>query len=173
MTYRTARLFIVCALLFVSGCSGCGSGGSSPDTGDPSAAMTGDSPGPQTGLPKTTVRVVNNGGTYNITADVAATDVSRSTGLMYVTYMPEDNGMLFVFDDEQPRSFWMQNTYIQLDMLFLDTSGAIVDINAQAQPQSTTTYTSRAPARYVLEVNGGWCARHGVDVGDSVFIDGY
>ena len=92
---------------------------------------------------------------------------------MYVYQMPEDKGMLFVFDDEQTRSFWMKNTFIQLDMLFISGAGIIVDINERAQPQSTTSYVSRAPAKYVLEVNGGWCARNSVSIGDSVIIDGY
>lgn len=130
-------------------------------------------PGPQTGLPTTLVRVFTSDDLLPVTADVADTDESRATGLMYVYQMPEDEGMLFVFDDDQTRSFWMKNTFIQLDMLFINSAGSIVDINERAQPQSTTSYASRAPAKYVLEVNGGWCSRNGVAIGDSVIIDGY
>lgn len=169
---------MLCAVLFVSGCAGCGSGGgadapAAADAADTADTMAQANPGPQAGLPETTVRVVADSQILALSADVADTPETQQTGLMYVYQMPQDKGMLFVFDGDQIRSFWMQNTYIQLDMLFINSAGVIVDINEQAQPLSTTTYSSRAPARYVLEVNGGWCAANGVKVGDTVLIDGY
>lgn len=173
---KLASVFVLlCSVLFVAGCSGCGSGGGSSKTSTDTIADTMEqkNPGPQTGLATTTVRVTTPQTTISVTADVADTDESRATGLMYVYQMPEDKGMVFVFDDDQTRSFWMKNVFIQLDMLFINSAGTVVDINVQAQPQSTTSFMSRAPAKYVLEVNGGWCARNGVSIGDSVFIDGY
>jgi hypothetical protein len=178
MKQRYAILVMMCAVLFVAGCAGCGSGGGSgaptaDDAANATETMAQANPGPQTGLPVTTVRVVADSQITALSADVAATPETQQTGLMYVYQMPQDKGMLFVFDGDQIRSFWMQNTYIQLDMLFINFAGVVVDINEQAQPLSTTTYSSKAPARYVLEVNGGWCAANGVKVGDTVLIDGY
>jgi len=174
MKQRSAITLLLLPLLFLAGCAGCGSGGGSgaTDTGA-SEQMAQENPGPQTGLPTATVRVVTNTQTLNLNADVAATQETQRIGLMYVYHMPQDKGMLFVFDDEQTRSFWMQNTYIQLDMLFISAAGVVVDINERAQPLSTTSYASRAPAKYVLEVNGGWCAANGSAIGHTVLISGY
>lgn len=73
--------------------------------------------------------------------------------------------MLFVFPESSVRSFWMQNTYIALDIAFMDPSFRIVDIQ-QMEPMTTDSHMSRAPAMYALEVNQGWFEAHGVEIGD-------
>lgn len=174
MKRRSTITLLLLSLLFLAGCAGCGSGGGSTENtaAEASDEMAQDNPGPQTGLPIATVRVVTDSQTLTVNADVAATPETQRIGLMYVYQMPQDKGMLFVFNGEEPRSFWMQNTYIQLDMLFISGGGIVVDINKRAQPLSTTSYMSAAPAKYVLEVNGGWCDANGVGIGDTVLISG-
>jgi uncharacterized membrane protein (UPF0127 family) len=83
---------------------------------------------------------------------------------MYREEVPDGTGMLFVFPDVSVRSFWMANTYVALDLAFLDPSFNVVDI-VQMQPLVTDSYTSRAPAMYGLEVRQGWLAENGIDVG--------
>ena len=108
-------------------------------------------------------------GADTVLAEVAATADERADGLMYRDDVPDGTGMLFVFPDVSVRSFWMANTYVPLDIAFLDTSFSVVDI-AQMQPLVTESYTSRAPAMYGLEVRQGWLAEHGIDVGDRAQI---
>ena len=107
-----------------------------------------------------------------VRVEVAATPAKRSLGLMYRKELAEDAGMLFVFDETEEHSFWMKNTPLLLDMLFIDERGAIVGVVANATPFTTTPRTVGKPSRYVLEVNGGWCERHGVRAGDRVRFEG-
>lgn len=104
-------------------------------------------------------------GADTVTAEVARTDEERGRGLMNRESLGPDAGMLFIFPEQSVRSFWMQNTYIPLDIAFMDREFLVVDIQ-QMEPMSTTSHTSRAPAMYALEVNQGWFEAHGVRVGD-------
>lgn len=103
-----------------------------------------------------------------IQIEIADNDAKRDQGLMWRRYMPEDDGMLFIFDDQEPLIFWMKNTYIPLDMVFADKSGIIVSIYPEATPLSEASITSGKPAEYVVEVNGGFCAKYGINVGDKI-----
>ena len=105
-------------------------------------------------------------GVDTVTAEVARTDGERAQGLMHRESIGEDAGMIFVFPDNALRSFWMQNTYIPLDIAFMDPSFKIVDIQ-QMDPMTTDPHDSRAPAMFALEVNQGWFEAHGVQVGDT------
>lgn len=104
-------------------------------------------------------------GRDTVTAEVARTDEERSRGLMHRESLGEDAGMLFIFPEQTVRSFWMQNTYIALDIAFMDRDFRIVDIQ-EMDPMTTESHVSRAPATYALEVNQGWFRTHGVRVGD-------
>jgi hypothetical protein len=98
---------------------------------------------------------------------VADTDKERSHGLMDITYLPEKEGMLFVFSDNYTPTMWMKNTYIPLDMIFLSGDFKILKIFANTTPiQTTETYTSDSPAKFVLEVNGGVAQKFDMEVGD-------
>ncbi len=88
--------------------------------------------------------------------DVADTPYKREYGLMFRWQINWGNGMLFIFDDEQMRSFWMKNTYIPLDMIFLNASGTIVSIYPGAKPMDETPISSISPTKYVIEVNSWW-----------------
>src|SRR5260370_28442758 len=83
-----------------------------------------------------TLEIVTAGGTRVIQVEIAKDDAARERGLMYRRFMPADQGMLFEFDREAPASFWMKNTYIPLDMIFMSRSGIVTNIVANAEPLS-------------------------------------
>ena len=98
----------------------------------------------------------------SFTVKLAETEAQRRHGLMFTSYLPERHGMLFVFDTDAPRQFWMKNTQIPLDMLFFTSNGRLVNIVHSAVPLSLTARNSLGPARYVLELNGGAAAEIGI-----------
>lgn len=109
-------------------------------------------------------------GTDTVVVEVARTEEQREQGLMYRQELPDGTGMLFVFDDEQVRSFWMQNTYVALDIAFLDVSLRVVDIE-QMEPMTTDPHDSKRPSMFAVELPKGWCAAHGVKVGDQAKVE--
>ena len=105
--------------------------------------------------------------------EIAADDASRAHGLMERTQMDADHGMLFVFDDDAMRAFWMKNTKIPLDMLFFDSTRHLITVQHDVPPCTADpcpAYSSGAPARYVLELNAGEAARLGLTPGDVIEI---
>ncbi|HUF76142.1 MAG TPA: DUF192 domain-containing protein [Longimicrobiales bacterium] len=108
-------------------------------------------------------------GADTVLAEVAATAEERSEGLMYRDEVPDGTGMLFVFQSSAVQSFWMANTYVALDIAFLDPSFRVVDI-IQMEPLVTESYVSGAPAMYGLEVRQGWFTDQGIEVGDQAEI---
>jgi uncharacterized protein len=102
--------------------------------------------------------------------EIADTEATREYGLMNRTSMPPDHGMLFIFDYQSNVSFWMKDTLIPLDMVFLDSNGRIGDIYKNATPLSETIYTAKIPSKYVVELNGGYCDVHGIKIGDNASI---
>ncbi len=92
----------------------------------------------------------------------------RTRGLMFRQSMPKDHGMLFDYDPPQQISFWMKNTYISLDIIFIDANGVILNIAEKTTPLSLTTLPSAGPARGILEINGGLSAKLGIKAGDHV-----
>ena len=88
---------------------------------------------------------------------------------MYRQELPDGVGMLFVFETSEVRSFWMQNTYVALDIAFLDASFAVVDIQ-QMEPLTTDPHESAVPAMFALEVRQGWFAEHGIRAGDRAEV---
>jgi uncharacterized protein len=114
---------------------------------------------------------LNNSKT-KIDIQIANSDFDRQLGLMYRKQMDENKGMLFIFPDEERQSFWMRNTFIPLDMIFVNASNKIVTIHSNTQTLSDQSYPSTAPAKYVLEVNGGYCSKHNINEGDKInFIE--
>ena len=106
--------------------------------------------------------------TTGLTIEIAENDATRTQGLMGRTSMSESQGMLFIFPDEDWRSFWMVNTPLPLDILFIDAAREIVTIHRDTVPFSESSIPSTAQAMYVLEVNAGYCNRNGISVGDHV-----
>ncbi len=114
------------------------------------------------------VSIVTAGGTYKITVEMATTPEQRLQGLMGRKDMPLAAGMLFDFERTGPITMWMKNTFIPLDMLFLDNAGHIVHIAPNTQPQSLRHVSPGRPVRGVLEVNAGTATRLGIKAGDRV-----
>ncbi len=111
------------------------------------------------------------------TVEVARTYAELERGLMYRTSMAQDHGMLFVFHDEQPRTFWMKNTLIPLDMIFTTKDGMIVKIwhdvppcHITAKSPTCAVYASGKPAAYVLEINGGLAQKMALKEGDRMVL---
>jgi uncharacterized protein len=108
-------------------------------------------------------------GADTVVAEIAATADERAQGLMYREEVPDGTGMLFVFQDNAHRAFWMANTYVPLDIAYMDPSYRIVDI-VQMEPLVTETYPSSGPAMFALEVRQGWFEENGIRVGDQAEI---
>ena len=112
-------------------------------------------------------------GTPKIVVELAVTQVERRKGLMFRTHLGENSGMLFVFSgQERIRSFWMHNTCIPLDMIFLAEDGVIVGIIENVPTLNDERRSLDCPSKYVLEVNAGWSRRHGVRAGQRVEFPG-
>lgn len=107
-------------------------------------------------------------GGQTIQVELADDTVKRHQGLMFRQEMADDHGMLFVFDDDAPRSFWMKNTFIPLSIAFIDANKKIVRMHDMAPNNSRKHYRSGKPARYALEVNQGLFKTWNVKVGDEV-----
>lgn len=103
-------------------------------------------------------------GTDTVVAEVARTPAERQQGLMDRDEVPEGTGMLFVFDNEGIRSFWMRDTQVPLDIAYINADLRIVNI-FQMEPLVTSTYDSTAPAMFALEVRQGWFAEQGIEPG--------
>jgi len=110
-------------------------------------------------------------GDVAVTVEVASTPERQTLGLMYRKEMPESAGMLFVFAETTEHSFWMKNTALPLDMIFIGDDHRIVGIVPDAVPFTTTPRTVGVPSRYVLEVNAGFSERHGLQRGDRVTFE--
>ena len=113
-------------------------------------------------------RIQTRGGRVDLALEIAATPETRSRGLMYRHELADGHGMLFVFDVDANHEFWMKNTLIPLDMIFITVDGQIAGVKKNTTPMSTAGISVGTPSRYVLEVPGGWAERRGVAVGDRV-----
>jgi len=115
-----------------------------------------------------TIEIASKTGVHVFSVEIADNDAEREKGLMYRKELPEGRGMLFDFHREQDVSFWMQNTYIPLDMLFIRADGSILRIVEDTEPLSTRLIPSGGPVRAVLEVIGGTARKLGIAPGDRV-----
>ncbi len=112
----------------------------------------------------------DNGTEFSV--EIARTPEEKQKGLMFRESLSDDSGMLFVFENDAPRTFWMKNTLITLDMIFIDESMKIVEIKADVPPceeDPCPTYTSK-PAKYVLEINGGVAEQNKIVVNSSAVL---
>ena len=114
------------------------------------------------------VVVATGGGPVRFFVEVAVTPQERAAGLMHRRELAADHGMIFDFGAEQDVLMWMRNTYLPLDMLFIDSTGAIRHIARRTTPLSERTISSQVPVRYVLEINGGLADKLGIAIGDTV-----
>ena len=105
-----------------------------------------------------------------IEVEFAKSDEERALGLMYRSSMDEHQGMWFIFPEEAPRSFYMRNTEIPLDIIYLDKDKKVVSIAKNARPYDETSLPSEKPAMYVLEINGGLSDKWGIEKGDRMEV---
>lgn len=116
-----------------------------------------------------TVTVTTDSGSHVFAVEIADSAAERSVGLMNRSSMDTDAGMYFIWGDENVQnSFWMENTYIPLDIIFIDENRQILYIAANTTPLSAEHITPPSPYRTVLEINGGEAAARGIEVGDRV-----
>lgn len=120
---------------------------------------------PTTTLPTTTMQI----GGKTFTLEIARNNKDREKGLMFRDAMPADHGMIFVFPDMQPRGFWMRNTRIPLDIVYVQPDGQIVSIHTM-KPLDLTSVKSGGPAMYAIELNAGIAVQLGLKPGDMVDI---
>jgi uncharacterized membrane protein (UPF0127 family) len=104
--------------------------------------------------------------------EIADTPAKRQLGLQYRRELAENRGMLFLFANEREQSFWMKNTPIPLDMVFINGDQKIVGIVQEAAPFSLDTRSVSVPSRFVLEIKGGLSRRYGMQTGDRVRFEG-
>jgi uncharacterized membrane protein (UPF0127 family) len=107
-------------------------------------------------------------GDFAFNVEIADSEASRAKGLMFRTSLAPDAGMLFDYRHEQLATFWMQNTLIPLDMIFIGADGTVKTIHVNARPMDTTTIPSEVPVRFVLEIAGGRSQEIGLAVGDRM-----
>ena len=159
---RTCIIVLLLALLL----AGCGPSDTGA-TASPGAVSTGS--GATTASELRTVTIDSSGGgKVEVRVEIADDLPEQTRGLMERTALAEDRGMLFVYSDEEVRSFWMKNTLIPLSIAYMDSEGRIVDIqDMKPLDDDPPNYVSAKPARYALEVNRGFFEEHGVEVGDT------
>ncbi|MFZ2080771.1 MAG: DUF192 domain-containing protein [Xanthobacteraceae bacterium] len=115
-----------------------------------------------------TIEIVTRTGVHAFSVELATNTAERAVGLMYRKELPEGRGMLFDFHDDQPVQFWMHNTYISLDMIFIAGGGRVVRVAENAKPMSDELIPSGRPVRAVLEVIAGTARKFGIAAGDRV-----
>jgi uncharacterized membrane protein (UPF0127 family) len=145
-----------------------------PDVGPPRALPARSCPADPHGnfdLPRGHVTFVDAPGAPRVEVELAKTPDHRERGLMYRTGMPEDDGMLFSWPQDSIRSFWMHNTCIPLDMLFITKDGTIAGLLEQVPTLNDDGRSVPCPVAHVLELNAGWTRSHGIRAGQHVRID--
>jgi uncharacterized membrane protein (UPF0127 family) len=158
--------FILCVLL--AGCTGMDNAPSDGASDSQEEEATG-SGSTASGADLAIVEIETSGGErVEVRAEIADDLIEQSRGLMHRTALAEDRGMLFVYDEERDRSFWMKNTQIPLSIAYMDSEGRIVDIqDMKPLDDDPPHYVSAEPARYALEVNRGFFEERNVEVGDT------
>jgi uncharacterized protein len=143
-----------------------------PARAQPAADASARPPGVQelASFPRAELSIVRGNGAarHSFRVWIADTSERQMQGLMFVRDLPADQGMLFVHDRARVASMWMKNTFIPLDMLFIDARGRIVTIHENTTPRSLETLSSGRPVLAVLELRGGEVARRGIRTGDRV-----
>lgn len=126
----------------------------------------------QAPVPTAKVTLAGTAGPSVVTVEVVASPGLIQRGLMYRKFLAPEAGMLFLMPDEDDHQFWMKNTLIPLDIMFISSDMKVVGILENMQPHDTNSRGVGAVSRYVLEVNAGWAKAHGVSAGTSITFDG-
>jgi uncharacterized protein len=143
ITHAGAYILALCCLLILEGCHSKGGGESA------------------FGLRTVNVKISGT----PLTVEVADTPQASENGLMFRTSLPEDRGMLFIFDEPRKATFWMKNTKIPLSIAFIDSGGSILEIKSMSPFDETVVPSASDQVAYALEVNQGWFDRHHISTG--------
>lgn len=119
-----------------------------------------------------TLVLKTDSGPHSFNIEIASTNGERALGLMYRRELPNNAGMLFLYDPPQPITMWMRNTILSLDMIFIGTDGKVHRIESRTEPFSTDIISSDGTVQGVLEVNAGTAAKIGLKAGDVVDFPG-
>ncbi len=119
-------------------------------------------------LERTDIRVITASGRHDFKVWIADDEESRERGLMFIKSLPADQGMLFLFEQPRYAAFWMKNTYLSLDIVFIGPDGVVVNIARDARPQSLDPIESEAPVKGVLELLAGTAMKIGLTPGAHV-----
>ncbi|MGC4115748.1 MAG: DUF192 domain-containing protein [Myxococcales bacterium] len=165
------RLALLPFLLLLASCNETRQASPDRASSTPSPAVTEPEPPMLSQRGKVEIKT-RDGKEYLLDVEIASDDPSRARGLMFRRTMPEMAGMIFVFPEVAEHRFWMKNTLLSLDMLFIAADGTVIGIVERAEPQTTTGRAVEGDSKYVLEVNGGWCQKHGVAAGDRIRLMG-
>ena len=170
MVRRSVALIVLA--FAAAACSQACTKGSTPEppkpvTPDPADAAT---PPPPDMRPRVILEGTN--AAAEVRVEVVSTDAAIMKGLMYRQYLAPDDGMLFLMGAEDDWGFWMKNTLIPLDIIFITRDLTVAGVLFEMKPLDKTSKHVGAPSLYVLEVNGGWAKAHGVDKGAKVTFDG-
>ncbi len=143
-------------LLLVAALAGCRAGGPDSESGSETRDM----------------KIIDRDGEVLavVQVEVVSTPGATAKGLKYRDEVPEGTGMFFVFPEQIVRSFWMQDTKVSLDILFIDDKGDIVGIRRKTEPYSEDSITVGVPSKYVLEVPAGYCSKNGIHRGARVIL---
>jgi uncharacterized membrane protein (UPF0127 family) len=163
-------LSIIAIALGLGPAHGCASGHPGAEAEHSEAGVSApvaDSPPVPRG-PRPAVYLSGAQGESRVAVEVVSTPAATQRGLMYRQHLPPDDGMLFLMEERKVQSFWMHNTLIPLDMIFIDRDLTVVGIVEQATPLTEDSRDVGKPSVYVLEVNGGWSKQHGVGAGSKV-----
>ncbi len=149
------RILTIIAMLLATA-AGCRAGG--PDSGSGSEPRG--------------MKIIDRDGVVlaEVQVEVVSTPDATARGLKYREEVPEGTGMFFVFPDQVVRSFWMQDTKVSLDILFIDKKGDIVGIRRKTEPFSEASISVGVPSKYVLEVPAGYCSKMGIHRGARVIL---
>jgi hypothetical protein len=142
-----------------------------PSPSTPSAAARGDVP-PRLALASGAVVIETPVGERRFKVELAVKDAERQRGLMYREHLADDDGMLFLFERQQPLAFWMKNTWIPLDMLFITEDLTVLGIVEGAEPLTTSSRRVPGESRFVLELRGGLSSELGLKAGQKVRFEG-
>ncbi len=129
--------------------------------------------GAQQRLETAPLAIVTDDGRQEFTVELAIAPADQTRGLMFRRALPADAGMLFLYNTDAMRAFWMRNTFVPLDIIFVAGDGRIAHIAQRTVPFLEATISSRVPVRAVLELNAGTARRLGIEVGDVVLYDAF
>ncbi len=167
---------VVVALLGCRGAEGKGPASLPPVKAPPAKSRTAevtDENYSAPALPRARITVTDAyGGKHPVDCEVASTSESRTRGLMWRTELPEGKGMIFLFPVEDTLTFWMKNTLIPLDMIFITAGKKVAGCVEQAEPRTLSSRGVGRASQFVLEVPSGWCAKVGIKPGSPVLFEG-